>query len=169
MEEPYAWKKMKAKELSKHGADMAVLGLKELNDDTDPGDHTHIHFAHCYKGQGGWEKILGRFEKHNALLYDLEFLKGEDGKRVAAFGYFAGYAGAASGLLAYIAKAQGKENDLQLTSYKSKELMQGDIIEKAKSTNNMKPLSEMKAIVIGASGQCGKGAVALLKHVGFQE
>lgn len=47
-------------------------------------------FAHCYKGQEGWGEVLGRFVEGKGLLYDLEFLE-KEGRRVAAFGYYAGY------------------------------------------------------------------------------
>ena len=36
-------------------------------------------FAHCYKQQGGWKDVLGRFEKGNGLLLDLEFLQDDKG------------------------------------------------------------------------------------------
>ena len=67
-----------------------IVGLKELPEDDFPLRHEMIHFAHCYKGQDGWEKVLGRFARGNGLLYDLEFLQDEHGRRVAAFGYHAG-------------------------------------------------------------------------------
>lgn len=47
----------------------------------------HVQFAHCYKGQGGWDKVLSRFPKGHGTLLDLEFLEDEQGRRVAAFGY----------------------------------------------------------------------------------
>ena len=90
--------------------DAFIIGLKELpeNDDS-PLKHTHIMFAHCYKNQDGWEDILGRFKRGNGLLLDLEFLQLNGtlstftsfnglGRRVAAFGYYAGFAGSAVGL-----------------------------------------------------------------------
>lgn len=73
----------------------------------EPLPHTHIHFAHCYKRQAGWADVLARFAAGNGTLLDLEFLKDENGRRVAAFGFHAGFAGAAAGLLAYIAQADG--------------------------------------------------------------
>lgn len=76
--------------------DAYILGLKELpeNDDS-PLPHAHIMFAHCYKRQAGWKDVLGRFVAGKGLLLDLEFLNDERGRRVAAFGYHAGFAGAA--------------------------------------------------------------------------
>lgn len=75
--------------------DHLIVGLKELPETPAfPLEHTHVQFAHCYKGQGGWEQVLARFPRGGGTLYDLEFLQ-EGGRRVAAFGYHAGFAGSA--------------------------------------------------------------------------
>ena len=69
-----------------------IVGLKELPDEIDfPLRHTHIQFAHCYKQQAGWDRTLSRFKRGGGALYDLEFLQDDSGRRVAAFGYHAGY------------------------------------------------------------------------------
>lgn len=75
--------------------DRIIIGLKELPEADTPLKHTFVHFAHCYKQQGGWEQVLGRFPRGGGTLYDLEFLQDSTGRRVAAFGYHAGFAGAA--------------------------------------------------------------------------
>jgi saccharopine dehydrogenase (NAD+, L-lysine-forming) len=75
--------------------DHIIIGLKELPEDKFPLEHTFVHFAHCYKQQGGWENVLARFPRGGGTLYDLEFLQDESGRRVAAFGYHAGFVGAA--------------------------------------------------------------------------
>jgi hypothetical protein len=48
-----------------------------------PLKHVHVQFAHCYKQQAGWEKVLGRFARGNGVLLDLEFLTDSSGRRVA--------------------------------------------------------------------------------------
>ena len=48
-----------------------------------PLKHVHVQFAHCYKQQGGWEKVLARFPRGNGVLLDLEFLTESSGRRVA--------------------------------------------------------------------------------------
>jgi saccharopine dehydrogenase (NAD+, L-lysine forming) len=68
-----------------------ILGLKELPDDDIPFPHTYIHFQHNFKKQVGWERSLSRFARGGGTLYDLEFLTDQNGLRVAAFGYWAGY------------------------------------------------------------------------------
>lgn len=80
-------------------ADAYIIGLKELPEEDDsPLSHQHIFFAHCFKNQRGWENVLKRFIKGNGVLLDLEFLTDERGRRIAAFGYHAGFAGTALGL-----------------------------------------------------------------------
>lgn len=63
--------------------DAYVLGLKELPEDDFPLEHVHISFAHCYKGQGGWEQVLSRWPRGGGTLLDLEFLTDDVGRRVA--------------------------------------------------------------------------------------
>jgi len=75
--------------------DRIIIGLKELPEAETPLKHTFVHFAHCYKEQGGWEQVLARFPRGGGTLYDLEFLQDSTGRRVAAFGYHAGFVGAA--------------------------------------------------------------------------
>ncbi len=76
-----------------------IIGLKELpGTDTFPLKHIHVQFAHCYKEQDGWQQVLGRFHSGGGTLLDLEFLTEtgkRNGRRVAAFGYHAGFVGAA--------------------------------------------------------------------------
>lgn len=75
--------------------DAVILGLKELPEDDFPLEHVHVTFAHCYKKQGGWDQVLSRWPRGKGLLLDLEFLTDDVGRRVAAFGFSAGYAGSA--------------------------------------------------------------------------
>ena len=86
-----------------------ILGLKELEISEEPITHRHIHFAHVYKDQAGWQQVLSRFDRGGGALYDLEFLVDEDGRRVAAFGTWAGYAGAALATLAWAGQQMGAD------------------------------------------------------------
>lgn len=60
-----------------------VLGLKELPEENFPLKNDFIHFAHCYKGQKGHQEVLSRFPRGGSVLYDLEFLVDEVGRRVS--------------------------------------------------------------------------------------
>ncbi len=74
--------------------DAVVLGLKELPDEPAELRHTHVFFGHAYKGQTGAQELLARFRRGGGRLLDIEYLTVE-GRRVVAFGYWAGYVGAA--------------------------------------------------------------------------
>lgn len=144
--------------------DIPIMGLKDLPLSKDPLPHTHLQFAHCYKRQAGWSAILARFHQGGGVLYDYEFLTDANGRRVAAFGYHAGFAGAAAGALAVASQWQGKalgplhpyENEAAMVSSIKEALGEGGV-------------REVKALVIGALGRCGRGAVDLFKKIGLEE
>lgn len=107
--------------------------------------------------------MLARFYKGKGTLYDLEFLNDDSGRRVAAFGFHAGFAGAAAGALALAARNQGKELGL-LTPYPNETAMVEDV-KKALGGSG----KGVKALVIGALGRCGRGAVDLFRKIGLNE
>merc|ERR1711939_856958 len=126
--------------------DTPIIGLKELPVSTSPLPHTHIQFAHCYKQQGGWAEVLMRFHEGKGTLYDLEFLQHENGRRVAAFGFHAGFAGSAVACLALVKEVRAKFANV-----------------KSKLGRNV------RALVIGAKGRCGSGAVSFLQKAGIED
>jgi len=79
--------------------DAFVLGLKELPEEPARLRHRHIYFGHAFKGQAEAPALLQRFRAGGGTLLALEYLVAGDGRRVAAFGYWAGYLGAALGVL----------------------------------------------------------------------
>jgi saccharopine dehydrogenase (NAD+, L-lysine forming) len=79
--------------------DAIVLGLKELPDEPATLRHTHVFFGHAFKKQPGAERLLRRFREGGGTLLDLEYLVDGTGRRLAAFGYWAGYLGAALAVL----------------------------------------------------------------------
>ncbi|MGB0298523.1 MAG: saccharopine dehydrogenase, partial [Paracoccaceae bacterium] len=81
--------------------DAIIFGLKELPEDGTPLIHRHIMFGHAFKGQHSSKALLQRFQAGGGTLYDLEYLTDATGRRVAAFGYWAGYAGAAVSVIAW--------------------------------------------------------------------
>ncbi|MEP3348124.1 MAG: saccharopine dehydrogenase [Litoreibacter sp.] len=136
--------------------DAIVFGLKELPEDGTPLPHRHIMFGHAYKGQPSGRVLLDRFKAGGGALYDLEYLVGEDGRRVAAFGYWAGYAGAAVSLLSWIAQQQGVTAE-PVGVYPSSQAMQDDLRDRLKPVGETRPT----ALIIGALGRVGSGATDL--------
>ena len=150
--------------------DNIIIGLKELPEDKFALKHTHVQFAHCYKAQGGWEEVLSRFPQGGGTLLDLEFLQDDTGRRVAAFGYHAGYAGAALAVEAWAYQLQYPEAKTMpgVTSYAHQNLLVTDVKEKMSSGEAIsKKLPTV--LIIGALGRCGKGAVDLCKQIGLPD
>ncbi|KAG0002106.1 Saccharopine dehydrogenase [Modicella reniformis] len=148
-------------------ADAYIIGLKELPEgENGPLSHTHIFFAHCFKNQGGWMDILGRFDTGNGTILDLEFLNDANGRRVAAFGYHAGFAGAAIGVDNW---CHQKLNPGQpMPPYKpfpNENALISHIKSRLERAVNNDEVPEF--MVMGALGRCGKGACDLAHAVGI--
>lgn len=138
--------------------DAIILGLKELPDDGTPLRHRHIMFGHAYKGQASGRVLLDRFKAGGGTLLDLEYLIDETGRRVAAFGYWAGYAGAALSVMAWGAQQRG-ETLGPVSAFKSAKVM----AETARASLKTVPT----ALIIGALGRVGCGATDLCKAAGI--
>lgn len=149
-------------------ANAFILGLKELPEDASLLNHTHIYFAHCFKNQSGWQDLLKRFRDGKGNLLDLEFLVHENGRRVAAFGYSAGFVGMALGIKQWcLQQTEGPNAKLgTLNYYNSSDHLIQDVkndLDKVRTLNNKTPT----VLVIGALGRCGTGAVTLAEKVGL--
>ncbi|MBV0891200.1 saccharopine dehydrogenase [Paracoccus sp. Z118] len=140
-----------------------ILGLKELPEDGTPLRHRHIMFGHAFKGQPAGQALLRRFREGGGRLYDLEYLTDDSGRRLAAFGYWAGYAGAAVSLMAWAAQQQGGICP-PVGSYPNRTAMTDDVRAELDATNRPRPT----AIVIGAKGRVGTGASDLCAEMGLQ-
>ena len=141
--------------------DAIIFGLKELPEDGSPLIHCHILFGHAYKGQPSGQILLKRFKAGGGALYDLEYLVDETGRRVAAFGYWAGYAGAAVSLKCWAAQQRG-ETAGAVSVYPSSSALQTDLNTELSAIGTDRP----KAIVIGALGRVGTGASDLCAALG---
>lgn len=139
--------------------DVLVLGLKELERDFFSLYHKHVHFAHAFKGQNGAAEFLKRFTG-NSLLYDLEYLVDDDGKRIAAFGYWAGYAGAAISLMAFLDKMDGRE--FNIPTFKDRIALLNELKNRLKTASKFPHV-----LIIGANGRCGNGGVDLFSSLGL--
>ncbi len=137
--------------------DAIIFGLKELPETGTPLRHRHIMFGHAYKGQPSGRILLDRFKAGGGTLYDLEYLTFEDGRRVAAFGYWAGYAGAAVTALALAAQPA---ECAPVSTFKSATDMANTVRDALKG----RPTT---ALIIGALGRVGSGAAALCEAAGI--
>ena len=138
--------------------DAIILGLKELPEDGTPLRHRHIMFGHAFKGQSSGRTLLDRFKMGGGKLLDLEYLVDDTGRRVAAFGYWAGYAGAALSVMAWGQQQRGKTL--------------GEVSVFASSTEMARSVrASIDAIptilIIGAMGRVGSGAMDLCVTAGI--
>ncbi len=143
--------------------DAIIFGLKELPEDGTPLPHRHIMFGHAFKGQHSGKALLERFKAGGGTLYDLEYLVDENGRRVAAFGYWAGYAGAAVTLKTWAAQQRG-EICGPVGVYPSKDALNAELAAELDATGTGRP----RAIVIGALGRVGTGASNLCTAMGVE-
>ncbi len=139
--------------------DAIIFGLKELPADGTPLRHRHIFFGHAFKGQPAGQVLLARFRAGGGVLHDLEYLTDEQGRRVAAFGYWAGYAGAAVSLLAYGAQARGG-----ICAPVARFADQAAL--RAAAAQALEGLELPRALIIGALGRVGRGAGDLCRALG---
>lgn len=145
-------------------ADAVILGLKELPEGDAPLAHRHVYFGHAYKGQKGWEALLSRFSRGGGTLLDLEFLTDDTGRRVAAFGRWAGFAGAAVGLDLW---AHQRSSD---APYPSLEPFAGRqaLVERVRARLDAVG-RRPSVLVLGAKGRCGSGALEMLSLAGVAD
>jgi saccharopine dehydrogenase (NAD+, L-lysine-forming) len=133
--------------------DAVVLGIKELPEEPRALRHAHVFFAHAFKGQEGAADLLARFAAGGGELLDVEYLT-VDGQRVVAFGYWAGYVGAGLGVL----QARGRLNAPVEPS--TREHFDASLVGAG--------AAPLRALVIGARGRSGRGALAALEAAGAQ-
>jgi saccharopine dehydrogenase (NAD+, L-lysine-forming) len=133
--------------------DVFVVGLKELPDDPLLLHHRHVFFGHAFNGQQGGAELLSRFADGGGTLLDIEYLVDADRCRLAAFGYWAGYVGAA---LAVLHARGGLDVPLKP---RSREVLDARLRVGAGA--------DLTALVIGALGRCGRGARDALAVAGI--
>ena len=138
-----------------------VFGLKELPEDGTPLPHRHIMFGHAFKGQPTGQRLLKRFAEGGGTLFDLEYLVDTNNRRVAAFGYWAGYAGAAVALKCWVAQQKG-QIAAPVSPYSSSNHLLADLQSDLVTTGAHRPT----ALIIGALGRVGTGAADLCTVMG---
>ncbi|KAH0562086.1 mitochondrial Homoaconitase [Trichoglossum hirsutum] len=140
--------------------DHIIVGLKELPESDAPLHHQHIQFGHCYKYQENWDRYLSRFVRGGGTLYDIEFLTDESGRRVSAFGYNAGYAGAAVALLAWSHQLVHPTVAMpSLPMYPSATPLIADVEASLASAIPHNNSQHPRVLIMGALGRCGTGAI----------
>lgn len=139
-------------------ADAVILGLKELPEEDSPLIHRHIMFGHAFKGQPAGQRLLRRLRAGGGRLFDLEYLVDEHGRRVCAFGYWAGYVGAAVTLMCLAAQGRGALCP-PVAPWSDRTALLEDLRALA--------LPPARALIVGAQGRVGTGAADLCRALGI--
>ena len=127
--------------------DAYILGIKELPDEPASLRHRHIYFAHAFKGQEDARRTLERFRRGGGRLLDIEYLTDDHGRRVVAFGYWAGYVGAALGVLHLADRLSAPLAPM------AKHELDAELEQAGKAGAD-----QLLALVTGARGRSGRGA-----------
>jgi len=78
-----------------------LIGIKEVPKSDLIPNKKYFFFSHTFKKQPYNQALLQKIIDENITLMDYEVLKNDKGKRVIAFGYFAGMVGAHNALYTY--------------------------------------------------------------------
>lgn len=148
--------------------DIFVLGVKDLPNKDDPLLHQHIYFGHAYKEQEGWRSLLHRFTAGGGKLYDIEYLVDASNRRVAAFGYWAGFTGCAVGVKVWT----GQQLELDpvvppIQPYSGQVALVTELkieLANAIEASGRRP----SLIIVGAAGRVGTGASDLAQRLGLE-
>jgi alanine dehydrogenase len=136
-----------------------LFGVKEVPIAQLVAGKTYFFFSHTLKKQPYNRKLLQTVLEKNIRLIDYEVLKDEAGKRVVAFGRWAGIVGAYNAFWTY-----GKKTDLFE-------------IQRASECKDLKDLNAELAkvqlppvkIILTGSGRVGNGAMEVLKSLKIRE
>jgi alanine dehydrogenase len=146
--------------LSDHMADCDVLlGVKEVPVSQLIPEKTYCFFSHTIKKQAYNRKLLQAVLQKKIRLIDYEVLTDEKGRRLIAFGRFAGMVGAHNALYTY-AKRTG--------TFKLKRMK--DHLDYAEAKANYKKITFPPVkIVLTGTGRVGQGAAEVLKDMGIRK
>lgn len=136
-----------------------LLGVKEVPPESLIAGKTYFFFSHTIKEQEYNRGLLQEIIKKKIRLIDYEVLTDETGKRVIAFGIFAGIVGAHNALWTYGRRTGSFE------LMRMKDAYDYDQVKKSYRGIKWPPVK----IVLTGRGRVGTGAAQVLKEMGFRE
>ncbi len=136
-----------------------LLGIKETPVQQLIPNKTYLIFSHTIKEQPYNRPLLQAVLQKNIRLIDYEVLTDETGKRLIAFGVFAGMAGAHNALYTW-GKRSGQFELKRLKDYK-------DYAE-ARAIYQQMNWPPIKIVLTG-TGRVGKGAALVLRDMGIRQ
>lgn len=136
-----------------------LMGVKEVPIDQLIPNKTYFFFSHTIKEQSYNRPLLQAIVQKNIRLIDYEVLTDDKGRRLIAFGKFAGMVGAHNGVLTY-----GKRTGL----FDLKRMK--DCLDYAEATSIYKVMQfPPMRIVLTGMGRVANGAALVLDDMGIQK
>ncbi len=135
-----------------------LLGIKEVPIDQLDDGKTYFFFSHTIKKQAHNRRLLQAIIKKNVRIIDYEVLIDDNGKRLIAFGKFAGMVGAHNGLLGY---------GLRTGTFTLPRLYELKDYAVAKELYKKIKFPPIRTIISGG-GRVSSGAVEVMQDAGFQ-
>ncbi len=136
-----------------------LMGVKEVPIDYLVANKTYFFFSHTIKEQAHNRKLLQAILKKNIRLIDYEVLTDTSGKRLIAFGKFAGMVGAHNALWTY-----GQRTKL-FSLPRMKDLSGYEEAKEIYSAAKFPPVK----IVLTGKGRVGQGAALVLDDMGIKK
>lgn len=136
-----------------------LLGVKEVPPESLIAGKTYFFFSHTIKKQEYNRRLIQEIIKKKIRLIDYEVLTDDLGKRVIAFGIFAGIVGAHNALWTY-----GRRTG----SFELMRMKDAYDYDEVKKTYRGIEWPRLKIVLTGR-GRVGTGAAQVLKEMGFQE
>jgi alanine dehydrogenase len=138
-----------------------LLGVKEVPIDSLIPGKKYFFFSHTIKKQPYNRKLLQAILDKEIELYDHETITDQNGKRLVAFGYYAGVVGAYNTIRTYGLKS-GLFEIPRAVDLKDKKAL-------IKTLQKIKPLLPPIKIVLTGKGRVGNGAKEMLDAMGIKE
>ena len=136
-----------------------LLGIKEVPTDRLLPGKTYCNFAHVAKFQPYNQGLLRKLLDLDITHIDYEYLTDERGRRLIAFGYWAGMVGAHNGVWAYARRTGAFELP------RLQDLYDYAAAKKVYAGLSLPPLR----VVLTGTGRVGSGAARVLKDMGFRK
>ncbi len=136
-----------------------LFGVKEVKIDALIPNKTYFFFSHTAKKQEYNKPLLKAILDKKVTLIDHEYLTDKEGRRLVAFGYWAGIVGAYNGMRAWGKRTGSFDIPPAHTFHNKKEMFEHI------NTLDVKPFK----IVITGGGRVAHGATETLKAFGIKE
>jgi alanine dehydrogenase len=140
------------------GCDL-LAGVKEVKQDVLIEGKTYLFFSHTAKKQLHNRSLLQGLVKKGIRLIDYEFLTGDNGQRVVAFGKWAGIVGSYNGLRA-LGKRSGRFELPMASHFQS--------LDELKTALEGLDAGKTRMVITGG-GRVAGGAVEILKAAGIRQ